>query len=166
MKGALIILCMVLIAGCYSKKPEIKKTGLEGQPMPTIDLIAIDSMSHISTENIAPGRSTILYAFEPWCPYCRAQTTSMLAQIKKLKDVNIYMLCTSPYSTFKQFYKKYELPKYPNIQAGIDYKRTFAEYFQTIGIPVLAIYGPDKKLKQVLEGKNYISTIQEALSNQ
>lgn len=165
MKKGLVIFCTIILVGCYSKKPEIKKTGLEGQLMPAIDLIAVDSITHFSTASIAPGKPTILFAFEPWCPYCRAQTTSMLAQIKKLKDVNIYMLCTSWYSLFKEFYKKYELPKYPNLQAGIDYKRTFAEYFQQTGIPFLAIYGPDKKLKQVLEGKSYINTIKEAVGN-
>lgn len=165
MKRTLIILCAVVIAGCYSKKPEIKKTGLEGQPMPNIDLIAVDSVTHFNTESIKPGKPTILFAFEPWCPYCRAQTTSMINQIQKLKDVNIYFLCTSRYSLFKEFYKKYELLKYPNIQAGIDYKETFSEYFQQTGVPFFAIYGPDKKLKQVLQGKNYINTIKEAISN-
>jgi len=165
MKKALVILCTVLIAGCYSKKPEVKKTGLEGQSMPNIELIAVDSVSHFNTESIKPGKPTILFAFEPWCPYCRAQTTSMINQIQKLKDVNIYMLCTSRYSEFKKFYNKYQLQKYPNITAGIDYRRSFDSYFQIPGVPCLAIYTPDKKLKQVLEGKNYITTIKEAAFN-
>jgi thiol-disulfide isomerase/thioredoxin len=155
----------IIIAGCYGKKPEIKKTGLEGKPMPAIDLIAIDSVSHFNTESIASGKPTILFAFEPWCPYCRAQTTSMIAQINKLKDINIYMLCTSQYSQFKTFYNKFQLQKYPNIKAGIDYKRSFANYFEQTGVPYLAIYNSDKKLKQVLQGKNYISTIKEATVN-
>jgi thiol-disulfide isomerase/thioredoxin len=165
MKRAFIILATAIIAGCYSKKPEIKKTGLEGKPMPTIDLIAVDSITHINTGNIKAGKPTILFAFEPWCPYCRAQTNSILSQIDKLKDANIYMLCTSRYSMFKEFYKKHELAKYPNIAAGIDYKMSFAHYFQQSGVPFLAIYGTDKKLKQVMEGKNYISTIKEATFN-
>lgn len=165
MKKALVIFCSVIIASCYSKKPEVKKTGLEGQLMPNIDLVAVDSFSHFNTGSIATGKPTILFAFEPWCPYCRAQTTSMINQIQKFKDVNIYMLCTSNYSLFKKFTKRYQLQKYPNIQAGIDYKRTFAEYFHQTGIPFLAIYGPDKKLKQVLDGKSYINTIQEAINN-
>ncbi|MFL5786965.1 MAG: redoxin family protein, partial [Flavisolibacter sp.] len=113
MKKVLIIICTAVIAGCYSKKPDIKKTGLEGQPMPSIDLISIDSFSHINTENVARGKPTILFAFEPWCPYCRAQTTSIINQIQKLKDFNIYMLCTSNYSLFKAFNKKFQLQKYP-----------------------------------------------------
>ena len=165
MKKVILFICTVIIAGCYSKKAEIKKIGLEGKPMPTIDLIAADSITHINTDNIKPGKPTILFSFEPWCPYCRAQTNSMLSQIDKLKDVNIYMLCTSRYSMFKEFYKKHELAKYPNIAAGIDYKRSFDHYFQLTGVPCLAIYGADKKLKQVMEGKNYISTIKEATSN-
>jgi thiol-disulfide isomerase/thioredoxin len=165
MKQAFVVIATVVLAGCYSKPPEIKKTGLEGKLMPSIDLIAVDSFTHINTDEIKPGKPTILFAFEPWCPYCRAQTTSMLSQIEKLKDVNIYMLCTSRYAQFKEFYKKYELAKYPNVTAGIDYNRSFSTYFVQRGIPCLAIYGVDKKLKQVLEGKNYISTIKEAITN-
>jgi thiol-disulfide isomerase/thioredoxin len=165
MKKALVIICAVVVAGCYSKKPEIKKTGLEGQPMPNIDLIAIDSVSHFNTESIAPGKPTILFAFEPWCPYCRAQTTSMINQIQKLKDVNIYMLCTSNYNLFKAFNKNFQLQKYPNIKSGVDYKRAFANYFKQTGVPYMAVYGPDKKLKHLLKGKNYISTIKEAVLN-
>jgi thiol-disulfide isomerase/thioredoxin len=162
MKKALVIIYAVVIAGCYSKKPEIKKTGLEGQPMPNIDLIAIDSVSHFNTESIAPGKPTILFAFEPWCPYCKAQTRSILWQIKKLKEFNICMLTTSNYREFKNFCRKYELQKYPNVMAGIDYKHLFEQYFKTNSVPYLAIYDNEKKLKQLLEGKQYISSIKEA----
>lgn len=165
MKNALLIYCLVIMTGCYSKKPEITKTGLEGQLMPAIDLISIDSSSHFSTETIAAGKPTILFAFEPWCPYCKAQTTSMLAQIKKLQEINIYMLCTSPYDQFKSFYKKYHLEKYPNIKAGVDHRLTFVEYFHPTGIPYLAIYSKQKKLKGIMTGKNYISDIKEAALN-
>ena len=165
MKRISIILLTIIAAGCYGKKPEIKKTGLEGQAMPKIDLIAIDSITHFSTESIQSGKPTILFAFEPWCPYCKAQTTSMINQIDKLKDVNIYMLCTSNYSLFKKFNEKFQLQKYSNIKVGIDYKRTFFQYFKVSGVPYLAVYSPDKKLKQLMKGKNYISTIKEAVTN-
>jgi thiol-disulfide isomerase/thioredoxin len=162
MKQASILLLVILIGSCSNKKRQIIKTGLEGETMPAIELIAPDSVSRIYTQNIALGKPTILFAFEPWCPYCKAQTRSMLAQIKKLQNINIYMLCTSPYSQFKSFYKKYELEKYPNIKAGVDYKTSFAKYFHPLGIPYLAIYSDQKKLKEVLAGKNFIGTIKEA----
>lgn len=165
MKKALVIICTVVMAGCYGKKLETKKTGLEGQAMPKIDLIAADGVSHFNTEDIAPGKPTILFAFQPWCPYCRAQTTSMINQIQKLKDVNIYMLSDCKYSEFKKFCYKYKLQNYPNIRAGIDYNGSFSKYFRKNSIPYLAIYSPDKRLKCALEGKNYISTIKEAVFN-
>jgi thiol-disulfide isomerase/thioredoxin len=166
MKKVLVILCTIIVAGCYSKKPEIKKTGLEGKLMPVIDLIAIDGMTHFSTESIQSGKPTVLFAFEPWCPFCKAQTTSMIAQIQKLKNINIYMLCTSDYSLFKAFYTKFQLQKYPNIKAGIDYQKTFANYFEQSTVPFLAIYNSEKKLKQVMKGKSYIGSIKEAASNE
>jgi len=164
MKRAFVIYLVVIIAGCYSKKAEVKKTGLEGQPMPAFDLIAADSVSHFNTQNIPVGKPAILFSFEPWCPYCRAQTKKIISQIEKLHDFTIYMLSTSNYNDLKHFNKKYELAKYPNIITGIDYKRSFYRYFHEASIPCLAIYGRDKKLKQVLNGKQYITTIQEVAS--
>lgn len=159
------IIAAMVVAGCKSKPTEIKKTGLEGQLMPSITLLGADSISKISTTDIDPGKPTILFAFEPWCPYCRAQTRSIVSQIKSLRDINIYMLCNTTYAEFKKFYDKYELEKYPNIKAGIDYDHRFAIYFRNQNVPSLAIYDKDKRLKQVLEGKNYISVIRKAALN-
>jgi thiol-disulfide isomerase/thioredoxin len=165
MKLTSIIITAVIIAGCYGKKPEIREIGLKGQPMPAIELLAVDSLTHFNTRSIELGKPTILFSFEPWCPYCRAQTRSIISQIKKLKDINIYMMCTSKYSEFKKFYNKYQFQKYPNIHIGIDYKKSFNGYFQEGSVPCLAIYGANKTLKQVMVGKNYISTLKDAALN-
>jgi thiol-disulfide isomerase/thioredoxin len=161
MKGPTILLAIVLLFSCQYKKPQIIKTGQEGNLMPTIDLIAFDSLTHFITTNSDPGKPTILFAFQPGCPYCRAQTRAMTSNIKQLKDVNIYMLCMGDYPSFKKYVEKYELNKYPNIKAGIDYKMTFADYYNVATVPYIAIYDKNKKLKQVLQGKNYVSTLKD-----
>jgi thiol-disulfide isomerase/thioredoxin len=140
------------------------KTGLEGKLMPDIDLILVDTNSHFNTANIALGKPTVLFSFEPWCPYCKAQTKALISKIESLKDVNICFLTNSTYPGFKEFYDRFHLEKYPNVKAGIDYKYGFARYFQTNQIPFLAIYDRSKKLKQVLIGRNYFSTIKEAVT--
>ncbi|MEP7372289.1 MAG: redoxin family protein [Chitinophagaceae bacterium] len=157
MKYTFVIL---LLVGCYGKK--VKPTsGFEGKAMPAIDLIAPDSLSHFNTKEIPTGKPTILISFEPWCPYCRAQTKSIVKNIEELKDINFIFICNSPYSNFKKYYDEYHLSRYANIKAGIDTNYTFDDYFQSTKIPFFAIYGRDKKLKQILVGKNYISTIKE-----
>lgn len=161
MKLSSILLVMAMLYSCQPKKPVAIKTGLEGTSMPAIDLIAFDSITHFNTTSSDPGKPTILFAFQPTCPYCRAQTRAMTSNIKLLKDVNIYMLCMGDYPSFKKYVEKYELNKYSNIKAGIDYNMTFAEHYKVASVPYIAIYDKDKKLKQVLQGKNYVSTLKD-----
>ncbi len=161
MKLASILLVVTLLWSCQTKKPDVIKTGLEGKPMPAVDLIAYDSLTHFNTTSSDPGKPTILFAFQTNCPYCRAQTRAMTSNIKSLKDINIYMVCMSEYPAFKEYVKKYELNKYPNIKAGIDHNMSFANYFNATTVPYIAIYDRNKKLKQVLQGKNYVSTLKD-----
>jgi len=161
MKFTAILLALTFLFSCQSKKPPVLKSGLEGKPMPAVDLIASDSMTHFNTRNSEPGKPTILFAFRPGCAYCRAQTRAIVSNIEALKDINIYMICVSESALFKSYYEKYELKKYPNIKAGVDYKETFMNYFNAPIVPYLAIYDKNKKLKQVLQGKNYVSTLKD-----
>jgi thiol-disulfide isomerase/thioredoxin len=164
MKTILQLLLVISMIGCYSKAPKYK-TGLEGELMPAIDLVLLDTNFHFNTANIRPGRPSVLFAFEPWCPYCKAQTKSILSHIESLKGIDFYFLTNASYSGFKSFYEKYQLERYNNIKAGIDYTYSFGKYFKTNQIPCMAIYDRNKKLKQVLIGKNYISLIKEAAFN-
>jgi thiol-disulfide isomerase/thioredoxin len=160
MKRITFIALVVSLCGCYGKKPKTI-TGLEGKPMPTITLLAADSSTMYNTADIAPGKPTLLFSFETWCPYCKAQTKALLSHIESLKDVNIYMVCNTQFPEFKKFNKQYELYKYPGIKAGVDNHLSFAKYFKTGQIPYLAIYDRQKNLKQVLVGKTAISTIKD-----
>jgi len=161
MKFTAILFALTLLFSCQSKKPPVLKTGLEGKSMPAVDLIASNSLTHYITTNSEPGKPTILFAFRPGCPYCRAQTRAIVSNIEALKDINIYMICVSESQLFKSYYEKYELNKYSNIKAGIDYNETFVNYFKASTVPYLAIYDKNKKLKQVLQGKNYVSTLKD-----
>jgi thiol-disulfide isomerase/thioredoxin len=152
-------LALVLsLCGCYGKKPKTI-TGLEGKPMPSITLLAADSSTIYNTADIAPGKPTLLFSFETWCPYCKAQTESLISHIKSLKDINIYMVCNTQISEFKKFNKRYKLDKYPNIKAGVDYDWSFAKYFKSNQVPYLVIFDKQKKLRRVLKGKTTASTI-------
>ena len=164
MKLIIALLSVLIFTSCHNQRPKIK-TGLEGKPMPQIDLLSIDSTTHFNVNSIKSNRPTILFAFEPWCPYCNAQTKSIIANIKSLKGIDIYFLTNSAYPGFKEFYNKYELQKYPTIKAGIDENYSFAKFFNMSRVPLMAIYDQNKKLKELLTGKNYISTIKEIALN-
>lgn len=157
----LIILSIALLCSCHAKQPDIIKTGLEGTPLPLIQLLAYDSVTHLSTSSIDPQKPTILFAFQPTCPYCRAQTRSITANANELKDFNIYMICISQFPLFKEYFNKYQLNKYPNIKAGMDNNSSFVNYFTVATVPYIAIYDKHQKLKKVIQGKSYVSTLKD-----
>jgi thiol-disulfide isomerase/thioredoxin len=163
MKNIIGVMFLALLGACYSRNAPETKTGLEGKPMPIIELTSVDSVTRFSTVDIPAGKPTILFSFEPWCPYCRAQTKSIIKNIQTLNDVNIYMISNSRHADLKKFYNEYKLNQYSNIKTGIDNKSTFNSYFKSSQIPFLAIYDKNKNLQEVLIGKNYISTIKNII---
>jgi hypothetical protein len=79
-----------------------------------------------------------------------------------LKDINFYILTESPYAEMKKFIARYQLAKYPNIITGFDYTHFFSNYYQVTGVPFIAVYGNDKKLSKVFEGKVFSKQIKKA----
>lgn len=159
MKNIIAITILFVLCGCYGRKPV--KTGLEGRPMPEIKLVSPLDNSLLNTTTIASGKPTLLFAFEPWCPYCKAQTEDMIANINDLDKANIYMISTTQQPLVNDFYKHYNLSRYSNIKIGIDSSLTFRQYFGDTRIPYIALYDTDRKLQQVFIGKTSFNRIKE-----
>jgi len=160
MKKILFTLLVAGLFGCSGRK-SIITTGLEGKSMPSFDLLLADTTIHFNTSSIPAGKPVVLFFFQPWCPYCNAQTTAMLKHIETVKDIHFYMLTTSSYKLFKQFYDKYGLKKYNNITAGIDTSSFYSTYYHAQGVPYQVIYDKDRKLKKVLIGRSDMSLIKD-----
>ena len=159
MKHFTILSLAFCLSSCFST-PEIK-TGLEGKPLPSFTLTFVDSLTHFNTANISTGKPIVLFCFAPYCPYCRAEMDDILSNIKYLNNIKFYIFTGSPLSDLKVFYNHFQLQKYSNITAGIDSSNYFAQYYKVTGVPYLAIYNPEKRLKQVLEGKVDIKLIKD-----
>lgn len=159
MKQLRIGIFVVLLTGCKEKTP--LTTGLEGQPLPSIELLLADSITRFHTAQLPKGKPVVLFAFEPSCPYCRAQTKNLLQTPGIMNDVQIVMVSSAAFGDFKSFYNKYNLYQYPDVTAGIDLHYVFQEYFKIPEVPCMAIYDSDKKLKQVLIGYTRISSIRK-----
>lgn len=159
-KISIFFLLITFLLGCQHHY-QVMKTGLEGTEMPGFEVTMIDSLSHFSTKSIATGRPSVLFSFDPTCPYCRAETESIVKHIKMLSGIDICMITYSQYTDFKKFYTHYGLGNYPNIIAGIDKSQGFINYFQAPEVPVMAIYDTNKKLKKVLIGLANVNSIKE-----
>jgi hypothetical protein len=156
-------LLVISISGCYSKEPE--KTGLEGKLMPSFNILLTDSVSYQNTNDISRGQPVVFLYIGTHCPYSRTQIEEIIEEMSKLEKIKFYILTVSPYKEMKKLIAHYQLSKYPNITTGFDNTIFFANYFKITGVPFMAIYGKDKKLVQVFEGKIYSKQIIKALQH-
>ena len=159
MKQVVLLMLVVCLAGCYSREPE--KTGLEGKTLPSFKLLLIDSTTYFDTKDISEGTPVALFLFGPHCPYSKAQVEEIIEDMDMLKGIQFYMFSTWPLSDIKEFNSHYQLSKYPNITLGQDYKNFFVDYFEAQGVPYIAIYGKDRKLRKAFVGKIFGKQIKE-----
>lgn len=159
MKGTLLLLLLSLYS-CYAREPE--KTGQEGKSLPTFDVLLSDSTTYLNTRNIPDDRPFVFFYFGPYCPYSRAQMEEIIEDIDKLKDIRFYLLTNAPYRQMKDFYDHYNLGKYPNITVGRDFTGFFLKYFEVEGVPYLAVYGKDRRLRNAFKGEVYGKQIKKS----
>lgn len=161
MKHYIALLLLVSLYGCFDK--EAIKTGLEGKPLPSFSLLLPDSVTYLNTNSIPSGRPIALFYYGPYCPYSRAQMEIIINNMSVLKDIQFYVFTSYPFHDMKKFSDDYHLNKYPNITAGRDDKRFFSEYFQVPGVPYLAVYDKNKRLKRAFIGQVYSKQIKSSI---
>jgi len=159
MKQLILLFTIAALAGCFGSEPQ--KTGKEGKPMPDFSLLLLDSTTKMHTRDIPTGKPIVLFCFSPYCPYCKAQTKKIVEDMDRLKDIQFYFISNFPLPSVKEFYKEYQLAKYPNITIGIDSAQSVSDYFEISGIPYLAIYGKNKILNKSFMGSIYISQLKK-----
>ena len=160
MRNVIFSLCIMgLSASC--SQPELPKTGLEGQEMPSFSVLAKDSSTYLNTRDIPSGKSTVLLLFGPYCPYSRAEVENITKNMKSMKDVNFYLFTSSPYNEMIDFSKSFKLDQYSNVTIGVDTGFFLIKYFKITGVPFTAIYTKDKKLKQTFGGNIEAAVIKD-----
>lgn len=153
-----------MIEGCFDKKQEL--TGLEGKPMPSFNLLLLDSVTILNTNNILTNnRPAVLIFISPGCPYCKAQTEEIVKNIKSFKNIHLYFITNFSLESLNQYNEEYQLGKYSNITLAHDYESYFPNYFNVNIIPYIAIYTRNKVLKQVLKGKVSATLIKDIALN-
>lgn len=160
MKLIMPLLIIALFTGCYARDPE--ETGLEGKSMPQFTLQLMDSTHFLNSASIPTGKAAAIFCFNPYCPYCKAQMDEIIEDMDVLKDLHFYLVSDWPLKDMRTFYKTHKLAQYPNITIGRDTAHFVAEYFEAQGVPFIAIYGKDKRLKEAYLGKVYGRQIKKA----
>ncbi len=137
-----------------AKTPALEKTGFEGRPLPSIDLVLADSVTHLNTKDIPEGKPFVIVGFSPYCPVCRREIKDILHNMKQFESVHIYLITYFPVTDLKYFYTNFQLAKYPNVTAAVDSGNVFLKNFHQHFIPFTTVYDSKKRLAQVIPGRD------------
>jgi len=163
MKNIALVLIIIQLCSCNNRAP--LHTGLEGNPLPSFNLLLHDSTTYINTGNTPAEKPVVLFYFSPECPYCRAQMDEIIQNNESMKNIQFYIFTTWPFAEMREFYKHYRLDKYSNMVVGVDYTNFFKYHFKVVGIPYMAIYKKDKNLKEAYLGNINSSQIKRVAEN-
>jgi len=158
---SLLILTLVFGLSACKNNPQKPKTGLEGKSIPSFSLLLSDSTTRLNTANIPSGQPVVLFFFGPYCPYSRAEMADIVTNMKQLKNIRFYAFTNAQFPDMKAFANYFKLQNYSNVVTGIDYTNFFADYFKAPGVPYLAFYDAQKRLKEVHIGQVDISEIKQ-----
>ena len=103
----------------------------------------------------------ILMYFSPTCDHCIHQTEAMLKRMKDLSKFQIVMATYQPIEDLREFNKKYQLKKYPNITTGRDTKYALPPFFEIRNFPYLAFYDKKGVLLSIFEGTLAVDDVLE-----
>ena len=161
-KVSILISCL-LLGACSWFDPHFS-SGLEGKSLPDFRLQLSDSITGFQTSSIKSGQPFVLFLYQPYCPYCQSQTKDILDNMGEFKNIRFYLATSYSYTGIRLFSKHYHLEKYSNITLIRDSANQLLNYFKTDGVPYLAYYDNQKKLRRVTSGKNELKVIKHNIN--
>lgn len=161
MKQLFVLALSICLFACHNRNDRSPvRTGLEGKPIPSFEVLLSDSSTRLNTADIPAGKPIVLLYLSPQCPFCRAELTSILKNMSSLKDTRFYVFTNWPFKQFKSFYTHYQLDKYQNIVAAQDYTNAFIHHYPLPAVPFTAFYDKNKNLNKAFIGLMPIEQIQ------
>jgi cytochrome oxidase Cu insertion factor (SCO1/SenC/PrrC family) len=153
------LFAFLLLVSISAFSQDAAKAGyLKFPTVPPFTLLKTDSTS-LTRDDLARNKKLLLMYFSPECDHCIHQTDSLLANISKLKDVEIVMATYQPMEELANFSRKYKMNNYPNIKLGRDTKFFFAPFYKMHNLPFLALYDKKGKLLTTFEGTTPVNKL-------
>jgi hypothetical protein len=163
-KTSLRFLLLLALYSC-NDIPQHITTGLEGNPLPAIDLLLPDSITHINTKDASKGTPTVLMYVDPDCRFCRAQLTELKSKISQLHNIQFYIFTETSIARTRRLEKSLPINGFRNLYLGIDTQNTFVSMFNPPGYPYTAVYRVDRKLHAVFLGQTDLTRIEKAATD-
>ena len=132
--------------------------------VPPFHILKVDSATYYTNSDLRKHHETLIMYFSPECEHCKHQTKDLLAEMDKLKNIEIVMATYQPFFEMKNFYGYFRIADYPNIKMGWDEKYQIPSHYKIQSLPFLALYDKKGNLLTTFEGNQKISTLLDAFS--
>ncbi|MBL7717891.1 MAG: thioredoxin family protein [Flavipsychrobacter sp.] len=148
------LLLLLLVAAGFSaaaQKAEPLKDNpnapyLKQKTLPAFDVLYLNGKDTFHTKDIPVGKPSVIVYFSPDCDHCKKVISAMLAQMDKMKDVNVYFMTFMPVIALEIFNRGYHLERYPSVKLiGQDFKMFFPEFYGVSSVPNVVLYNKNKK---------------------
>lgn len=158
LKSTLLFL-FINIGSCVFSQSPPEAPYKQFPTVPPFNILLTDSLTQYGKEDLPKRKAALIMLFSPECDHCRHQTDSILANMKRFKNIQIVMASVLPFDYIRRFYVEYKLDQYPNIVVGRDSRFLLPGFFQSHSLPVLGLYDKKKNLIEVVEGTMPVPTL-------
>ena len=144
MKKLLFLFSLIIAAGCTQaqNKPDITN-------IPPFHILKTDS-TYFTPDNLKKNKPVMIIYFSPDCSHCQHMMYEMKPKMKQFGDTQIVMVTfiePSMLKAIQNFYRDFNLAKYPNIIVGTEgHSYVVQRYYQVSTTPYIAIYNRKGKL--------------------
>jgi thioredoxin-related protein len=162
MKKLLLIFSLIITAGCT--QAQMLGTATTIPPtIPPYHILTTDSV-YVTPADLPRNKAVMIIYFAPDCSHCHHLINEMKPKMKNFKDVQIVMITfVTQLRAIKDFYRDFQLKKYPNITVGTEgYTYLVQKFYQAKTTPYIALYDKNKKLIRAFDKAPNIDELIEA----
>ncbi|MCA6489714.1 MAG: hypothetical protein IM551_06800 [Chitinophagaceae bacterium] len=116
--------------------------------IPAFHLQLIDSSFYISNQHSQQPFLAIIY-FSPDCGHCIDLTEELIGKADSLSNTLILLAAYKTLDDLRAFSQRFQLNRFPFIRVGQDISYAIVPYYRIAYTPLVALYGPDRRLAQI-----------------
>jgi thioredoxin-related protein len=149
MKKLFLLFSLIITAGCSQaqNKPNIEN-------IPPFHILKTDS-TYFTPANLQKNKPVMIIYFSPDCSHCQHLMYEMKPKMKQFGNTQIVMVTfmePSMLIALKNFYRDFDLAKYPNVTVGTEgHTYVVQRYYQVKTTPYIAIYNRNGKLVKAFD---------------
>jgi hypothetical protein len=121
---------------------------VKSDTIPAFHLQLIDSSFYISNQHSQQPFLAIIY-FSPDCGHCIDLTEELIGKVDSLSNTLILLAAYKTLDDLRAFSQRFQLNRFPFIRVGQDISYAIVPYYRIAYTPLVALYGPDRRLTQI-----------------